>query len=114
EATRLAIGSPEIFIGSGSTSLKAVARALKPGGGLVSYNLSPAPNAAGKPYRPMADGRCPFSAKDLAAAGFETLLRDGVDDKAARALGAARSEMSAASGFVPEARLRRPILRLSR
>jgi SAM-dependent methyltransferase len=69
--------------------LKAVARALKPGGWLVIYNLSPAPNAAGKPYRPMADGRCPFSAEDLAAAGFETLVRDAVDDKAARALGAA-------------------------
>ena len=69
--------------------LKAVASALKPGGWLVIYNLSPAPNAAGKPYRPMADGRCPFSAEDLAAAGFETLVRDGVDDTAARALGAA-------------------------
>jgi SAM-dependent methyltransferase len=69
--------------------LKAVAKALKPGGWLVIYNLSPAPNAAGKPYRPMADGRCPFSARDLAAAGFETLARDGADDKAARALGAA-------------------------
>ena len=69
--------------------LKAVAGALKPGGWLVIYNLSPAPNAAGKPYRPMADGRCPFSAEDLAAAGFETLVRDGVDDRAARALGAA-------------------------
>jgi SAM-dependent methyltransferase len=69
--------------------LKAVAQALKPGGWLVIYNLSPAPNAAGKPYRPMADGRCPFAAADLAAAGFETLVRDGVDDRAARALGAA-------------------------
>jgi SAM-dependent methyltransferase len=69
--------------------LKAVAAALKPGGWLVIYNLTPAPNAAGKPYRPMADGRCPFSAEDLAAAGFETLVRDGVEDKAARALGAA-------------------------
>jgi SAM-dependent methyltransferase len=69
--------------------LKAVAKALKPGGWLVIYNLSPSPNAAGKPYRPMADGRCPFSAGDLAAAGFETLVRDGADDKAARALGAA-------------------------
>jgi SAM-dependent methyltransferase len=69
--------------------LKAVAKALKPGGWLVIYNLSPAPNAAGKPYRPMADGRCPFAAADLAAAGFETLARDGVDDPAARALGAA-------------------------
>ena len=69
--------------------LKAVAGALKPGGWLVIYNLSPAPNAAGKPYRPMADGRCPFSAEDLAAAGFETLVRDGAEDQAARALGAA-------------------------
>jgi SAM-dependent methyltransferase len=71
------------------TFLKAVARALKPGGWLVIYNLTPAPNAPGKPYRPMADGRCPFSAEDLAAAGFEMLVRDCVDDKAARALGAA-------------------------
>jgi SAM-dependent methyltransferase len=69
--------------------LKAVASTLKPGGWLVIYNLSPAQNAAGKPYRPWADGRCPFSAQDLAAAGFETLVRDGVDDEAARALGAA-------------------------
>jgi hypothetical protein len=71
------------------TFLKAVASAVKPGGWFVIYNLSPAPNAAGKPYIPWADGRCPFSAEDLAAAGFETLIRDAVDDKAARALGAA-------------------------
>jgi hypothetical protein len=56
--------------------LKAVAKALKPGGWLVIDNLSPAPNAEGLPYRPTADGRCPFSARDLAAAGFETLLRE--------------------------------------
>jgi SAM-dependent methyltransferase len=71
------------------TFLKAVASALKPGGWFVIYNLSPAPNAAGKPYIPWADGRCPFSSEDLAAAGFETLVRDSVDDKAARALAAA-------------------------
>ena len=69
--------------------LKAVASALKPGGWFVIYNLTPAPNAAGKPYRPMADGRCPFSADDLVAAGFETIVRDRVDDQVARALGAA-------------------------
>jgi SAM-dependent methyltransferase len=69
--------------------LKAVAATLKPGGWFVIYNLCPAPNAAGKPYIPWADGRCPFSAENLAAAGFETLVRDSVDDKAARALGAA-------------------------
>jgi hypothetical protein len=69
-----------------TTFLKAVASALKPGGWFVIYNLSPAPNAAGKTYRPWADSRCPFSAEDLSAAGFETLVRDAVDDKAARAL----------------------------
>ena len=82
---------PRLLVDLGTddpTFLKAVAKALKPGGWLVIYNLSPAPNAAGKPYRPHADGRCPFSAEDLAAAGFETLVRDVVDDKAARALGA--------------------------
>lgn len=72
-----------------SAFLKAVASALKPGGWFVIYNLSPAPNPDGKPYIPWADGRCPFSAEDLAAAGFETLARDDVDEKAARALGAA-------------------------
>jgi SAM-dependent methyltransferase len=69
--------------------LKAVAAALKPGGWFVIYNLSPAPNLAGKRYIPWADGRCPFSAEDLAAAGFETLVRDAVEDPAARAVGAA-------------------------
>ena len=61
--------------------LKAVAATLKPGGWFVIYNLCPAPNAAGKPYIPWADGRCPFSAEDLAAAGFETLVRDAVEDQ---------------------------------
>jgi hypothetical protein len=71
------------------TFLKAVSAALKPGGWLVIYNLSPAPNEPGKPYRPMADGRCPFSPADLTAAGFEVPTRDDPDDKAARALGTA-------------------------
>ncbi len=53
------------------------------------YNICPAPNPAGKPYIPWADGRCPFSAEDLAAAGFETMVRDAVDDQPARALAAA-------------------------
>ncbi|HEV8002856.1 MAG TPA: hypothetical protein VGP63_23425 [Planctomycetaceae bacterium] len=79
-----------VDIGGNDTAfLKAVASALKPGGWFVIYNLSPAPNVAGKPYIPWADGRCPFSAEDLAASGFETLVRDAVEDKAARALGAA-------------------------
>ncbi|HET6324481.1 MAG TPA: hypothetical protein VFG04_07255 [Planctomycetaceae bacterium] len=69
--------------------LKAVASALKPGGWFVIYNVCPAPNPAGKPYIPWADGHCPFSAEDLAAAGFETLVRDALEDKSARALGAA-------------------------
>lgn len=69
--------------------LKACHGALKPGGWVVIYNLSPAPAAKGQPYRPMADGRCPFSEKDVAAAGFETVVRDEVDDERARKLGAA-------------------------
>jgi hypothetical protein len=69
--------------------LKSVASSLKPGGWFVIYNLCPAPSAAGKPYLPWSDGRCPFSAEDLAAAGFQTLVRDAVEDRAARALGAA-------------------------
>jgi SAM-dependent methyltransferase len=83
---------PRMLVNLGANDaafLKAVASALKPGGWLVIYNLSPAPNAAGKPYRSWADGRCPFSAEDFAAAGFETIVRDGVDDQAARALAAA-------------------------
>jgi SAM-dependent methyltransferase len=68
--------------------LKACHAALKPGGFLVIYNLSPAPAPPGKPYRPMADGRCPFAAADLAA-GFETLARDENQDARARKLGVA-------------------------
>jgi hypothetical protein len=83
---------PKLLVDLGAddlTFLKAVAAALKPGGWLVIYNLSPAPNVPGKPYRPMADGRCPFAAADLAAAGYETLARDDPDDGAARAVGSA-------------------------
>jgi hypothetical protein len=78
-----------VDIGGDPAFLKAVASTLKPGGWFVIYNICPAPNAAGKPYVPWADGRCPFSAEDLTAAGFETLVRDAVEDQAARALGAA-------------------------
>jgi SAM-dependent methyltransferase len=83
---------PRVLVNIGGDDpafLKAVASALKPGGWFVIYNICPAPNPAGKPYIPWADGRCPFSAEDLVAAGFETLVRDSVDDRAARALGAA-------------------------
>ncbi len=100
----MAIGSPEIFIAR--TYPKAVALVLKPGGWQVSYNRRPVPNAAGKPYRPIKDGRCPYSAEDLAAC-FETLLGDGVEDKAARAIGAglgqdARQQRAASSFQVRE------------
>jgi hypothetical protein len=64
-------------------------KALKPGGWLVIDNLNPAPDAEGKPNRPMADGRCPFSARELAAAGVETLEREGVDSEPTQALGTA-------------------------
>lgn len=67
------------------TFLKACHGALKPGGFLAIYNLSP---GQGKPYKPMADGRCPFSDADVTAAGFETPTRDEADDDRARKLGA--------------------------
>lgn len=68
---------------------RTVAALLKPGGLFYLYNLSPAPAPPGKPYLPMADGRCPFAKETLEAAGFEVLAYDTVDDAAARAMGKA-------------------------
>jgi SAM-dependent methyltransferase len=69
--------------------VKAVASLLKPGGLFFIYNLSPAQAPPGQPYKPMADGRCPFSKADLEAGGFEVLAWDQVDDAAARRMGVA-------------------------
>jgi SAM-dependent methyltransferase len=63
--------------------------ALKPGGHALIYNLSPAPSPPGQPYKPWADGRCPFPKRVWEAAGFRVLALDEDDSAAARAMGRA-------------------------
>lgn len=67
--------------------LNAVAGTLKPGGLFMIYNLSPAPSKPGEPYKPWSDGRSPFSREQFEAAGFEVVVIDENDDKAARVMG---------------------------
>lgn len=59
---------------------------LKPGGKFFIYNLTPAPNAPGKPYRTWADGRSPFAKNILEAAGFRVLSFEQDDTEKARAM----------------------------
>lgn len=69
--------------------LRAVHRLLEPGGLFLVYNLAPAPAPRGQPYIPWADGRSPFTARALEAAGFEVVAFDRDDSPAARAMGRA-------------------------
>jgi SAM-dependent methyltransferase len=61
--------------------------ALKPGGYVLIYNLCPAPSPPGKPYKPWADGRCPFPKRMWEEAGFTVLALDVDDSLAARRMG---------------------------
>lgn len=65
----------------------AVAESLRPGGLLVIYNICPAPAPADQPYKPWADGRCPFPRELLEKSGLVVLAFDEVDDAAAREQG---------------------------
>jgi SAM-dependent methyltransferase len=67
--------------------VKTIHRALKPGGLVLIYNLSPAPSPPGQPYKNWADGRCPFAKEVWEAAGFRVLAFDQDDSEAARAFG---------------------------
>jgi len=67
--------------------LRAMYAALKPGGKLLVYNLSPAPSKPGDPYKPWADGRSPFSVAQWTAAGFKVVAFDRDDSKTARKMG---------------------------
>lgn len=60
--------------------------ALRPGGLFIIYNISPRPSTGNEPYKPWADGRCPFSKEMLQRAGFEVLDFDVVDDAAAESI----------------------------
>jgi hypothetical protein len=51
------------------------------------YNLCPAPSPPDKPYKPWADGRCPFPEPMLVAAGFEVAAYDRDDSETARRMG---------------------------
>ena len=64
--------------------LELVFGMLKPGGIFYIYNLAP---AQAEPYKPMADGRCPWSREVLQAAGFEVLAYDADDSMKARQMG---------------------------
>ncbi|MBL0921257.1 MAG: hypothetical protein IBJ10_03905, partial [Phycisphaerales bacterium] len=69
------------------TFLRALFGALKPGGRALIYNLSPKPAAEGQPYRPWADGRCPFDRAALEKAGFRVIEFEKDDSEAARRMG---------------------------
>lgn len=65
----------------------ALARAVEPGGMVMIYNLSPAPNGPGREYRTWADGRCPFPEALWKKHGFEVRAFDRDDSQTARRMG---------------------------
>lgn len=64
--------------------VQAVFNALRPGGFVMVYNLSPAPAPADKSYIPWADGRFPFELALCESVGFRVLTFDEDDTEAAR------------------------------
>lgn len=82
--------SPDMLITLGvddETYLRNLRDALAPGGLLVIYNLYPKPSEPDEPYKPWADGRCPFPRAMLERTGFEVLEYNTDDTEAARAMG---------------------------
>jgi hypothetical protein len=66
--------------------VKALYTALKPGGRLLIYNISPAPSPPDRPYKNWADGRCPFPKSVWEQAGFRIVAFDLEDSGAVRAI----------------------------
>lgn len=82
--------SPDMLISLGvddETYLRAVRDALAPGGLFLIYNLYPRPSEPEEPYKPWADGRCPFPRAMLERVGFEVIEYNADDTEAARAMG---------------------------
>jgi hypothetical protein len=82
--------SPNMLIDLGvddDSFLRAMHDALEPGGLFLIYNLYPKASAPDEPYKPWADGRCPFSKDAMERAGFEVIEYNRDDTDAARALG---------------------------
>ncbi len=71
------------------TFVKTLNKILKPGGRVMIYNLCPAPSPADQPYKPWADGTCPFPRSMWESAGFRVIAFDVQDNEAARAMGQA-------------------------
>jgi hypothetical protein len=72
---------------SDTTYVRTLAAIVKPGGYAMIYNLAPAPSPPGQPYKPWADGRCPFPRALWESAGFKVIEFDRDDSPAARAMG---------------------------
>jgi len=71
--------------------VKSLYDVLKPGGRVMIYNICPAPSQPGQPYKPWADGRCPFAQQVWTSIGFRVIAFDRDDSEeirgVARALG---------------------------
>ena len=67
--------------------LTAVFNTLAPGGKLVIYNLYPKPAKPTEKYKPMADGRSPFSREQYEKAGLKVVMIDAEDHKMVRKMG---------------------------
>lgn len=81
---------PKLLVNLGVSNeafVEALASALRPGGLLIIYNLSP--KQRDETYIPWADGRCPFSREMLEAKGFEIIEFDRGDNDFARRMGQA-------------------------
>ncbi len=70
-----------------TTFVAAFYNALKPGGKVLIFNISPAPSPPGQPFKNWADGRCPFARKVWEEAGFRVVAFDQDDSEAMRAVG---------------------------
>ena len=67
--------------------VKALRDALKPGGRVMIYNITPAPSPPGQPYKNWADGRMRQFAREVwVAAGFRIGAFDRDDSDAIRRL----------------------------
>lgn len=72
---------------SDSVFLAALFNALAPGGKLVIYNLHPKPAGPKEKYKPLADGRSPFSREQYEKAGLKVMAFDAEDHAPARKMG---------------------------
>ena len=67
--------------------LSAIYNALAPGGKLVIYNLYPKPSDPKEKFRPMTDGRSPYSREQFEKVGLKVLALDAEDHVNARKMG---------------------------